>query len=321
VRSGAQTLMLLAVPLNVVVLRFLSNGPQRQAELRRQAGFPAQTTLRGHLRQLEAIGAIAKRRRDPFPGTLEYELERPGKELLDVADVLERWLAAAPDQPLGLGTAAAKAAVKALVESWSTAMLRALAARPLALTELDRVIPDLSYPSLERRLGALRLTGLAEAVPGNGQGTPYATTTWLRRGVAPLVAAIRWERRNLAEASPPMRRVDVEATFLLVMPLLSLPNELAGSCRLAVELGNAGSRRLAGAMVDVKQGKVVSCTSRLEGSPDAWAAGSAGAWIAAIVEADTAGLQIGGDGAFAGALLDGVHHTLFRAKRRFAARR
>jgi DNA-binding HxlR family transcriptional regulator len=316
-RAGGQTLELLTAPIKLIVLRALSGGPQRRAELRRQTGFPAQTTLRGHLRHLEAIGVTGKHQHDAFPGTIEYELERSGEELLEVADILERWLAAAPDQPLGLGTSAGKAAIKALVEGWSTGMLRALAAQPLSLTELDRVIPDLSYPSVERRLGALRLTGLAEAMPINGKGTPYTATAWLRRGIAPLTAAVRWERRNLAEICPPIRRVDIEAIFLLATPLLSLPNELSGSCRMAVELSNGGSRRLVGAMVGVEEGLVVSCTSRLQGTPNAWASGPTGAWLTAIAEADRAGLEIGGDGVFAGALLDGLHATLFRRRKHF----
>ncbi len=42
-------------------------------------------------------------------------------------------------------------------------MLRALAAGSLSLTELDRLIGALSYPSLERRLVAMRLAGLVGA--------------------------------------------------------------------------------------------------------------------------------------------------------------
>jgi DNA-binding HxlR family transcriptional regulator len=316
-RAGGQTLALLAASINVIVLRVLSGRPQRQAELRRQTGFPAQSTLRLSLRHLEAIGAIGKHRRDAFSSTVEYELERSGEELLEVASILERWLAAAPNQPLGFGSSAGKAAIKALVEGWSTGMLRALAARPLSLTELDRVIPDFSYPSLERRLSALRVTGLAEAIPANGKRTPYTATAWLRRGIAPLTAAVRWEGRNLAEKCPPILRADIEATFLLATPLLSLPNELSGSCRMAVELPNGGSRRLARVMVDVEEGRVVSCTPRLQDTPSAWVSGSTGAWLTAIAEADRAGLEIGVDGAFAGALLDGLHTILFRGREHF----
>ena len=59
----------------------------------------------------------------------------------------------APEGPLALGSSTAKSAIKALVEGWGTNMIRALAARPLSLTELNGLISGLSYPSLERRLG------------------------------------------------------------------------------------------------------------------------------------------------------------------------
>ena len=77
----------------------LSEGPKRQLELRREARSPAQSTLRAHLKSLEGIGAIARQRRNAFPGTVEYELEKPGEELLFVAATLKRWLAAAPQGP------------------------------------------------------------------------------------------------------------------------------------------------------------------------------------------------------------------------------
>ncbi|HXS47363.1 MAG TPA: winged helix-turn-helix transcriptional regulator, partial [Solirubrobacterales bacterium] len=139
-RSGAQTLALLASPLNILILRALSEGPKRQTELRRVAGAPAQTTLRAHLQGLSEIDAIVKSRRNRFPGVLEFELTEAGRDLLSVTTALGRWLRCAPEGPLELGSDAAKAAVKALADGWSTTMLRALAAGPLSLTELDHII-------------------------------------------------------------------------------------------------------------------------------------------------------------------------------------
>jgi DNA-binding HxlR family transcriptional regulator len=312
-RSGAQTLSLLADPLEVAVLRSLSAGPKRQVELRREAGSPAQSTLRAHLKGLEAIGAIARRRRNAFPGTVEYELEKPGEELLSVAVILERWLEAAPGGPLALGEDAAKAAIRALAEGWSSTMLRALAAGPLSLTELDRLIGALNYPSLERRLAAMRLAGLVEPAPSNAKGTPYAVTGWLRRGVGPLVAAIRWERRNAPARTAPPGRIDVEAVFLLAVPLLRLPEELSGVCRLALEIPSGGERRLAGVLVEVEGGRVASCAARPGGDPDAWASGSLSAWLAALTEADPDGLELGGDCRFARALLEALVEALLGA--------
>jgi len=310
-RSGAQTLVLLSAPINVLILQALAEGPRQQAELRRAAGAPAQTTLRAQLKRLSEIGAIEQRRRNRFPGALEYELTPAGKELLPVLDALEHWLAKSPDGPLTLGGSEAKAAIKALADGWSTTMLRALAAGPLSLTELDGVISSLSYPALERRLAAMRLAGLIAPRPGNGRGTPYAVTNLLRWGIAPLTAAVRWERRNLPLATAPLGQIDAETAFLLTVPLLRPPAEMSGSCRLAAETPNGGKRRLAGVVVEVSRGVIGSCVTTLQGHTDAWALGSFAAWLDAVIEHDTDRLEVGGDGSLARALLDGLHEALF----------
>jgi DNA-binding HxlR family transcriptional regulator len=318
-RSGAQTLTLLAAPLNVLILQALEEGPKRQADLRQETGFPAQTTLRAQLRLLESIDALEKNRRDRFPGALQYELTTAGRSLFSVADTVERWLGRAPDGPLTLGDNGAKAAIKALTEGWSTTMLRALAARPLSLTELNRVISSLSYPSLERRLAALRLAGQVKTLSSNERGTPYAVTAWVREGVGPLVAAARWELRHIPRDAAPLRRIDAEAAFLLSLPLLNLPENLSGSCRMAMELPGADGRRLAGVMVGIGKGRIESCTSQLQGTPDAWALGSVPAWLDAMVKADTDCIEPGGDGRLAHTLLDGLHRALFKPGQRIGS--
>lgn len=310
-RSGTRALALLGSPLNGTILRKLAAGPMRLVDLRRYCGSPAQTTLRAHLKGLESMGTVLKLRRNSFPGALEYQLTTAGTELLFVAGALERWLQSAPQGPLSFGSNEAKAAIKALIEGWSSTMLRALAASPLSLTELDGVIGGLSYPSLERRLSTMRVAGQVEAYPGEGKGTPYVVTAWLRHGIAPLAAAARWERRHIPQDSSPITRVDTEAAFLLTLPLLQLPPDLTGSCRMGVEMTNGTDRRLAGAMAYVDRGKVASCSVRLEGNPDAWATGSTSAWLHAIVDSDPGHLQMGGDQRLARSLLDGLHGVLF----------
>ena len=314
-RSGAQALLLLADPLKVAVLHSLSTGPKRQLELRREAGSPAQSTLRAHLKSLEEVGAIARQRRNAFPGTVEYELAKPGEELLFVAATLERWLEAAPDGALALGTDAAKAAIRALADGWSSTMLRVLAAGPFPLTELDRLIGAFNYPSLERRLAALRLAGQVKAQASNGPGTPYAATPWLREGVGPLAAAALWERRHMPRSAQPIGRIDAEAVFLLTAPLLNLPEGLSGSCRTAVELPSSDGPHLAGAVVAVEQGRVKTRTSRLQGTTDAWAVGPPTAWLDAMVHGDADGIEVGGDCRLARALLESLHETLFDRER------
>jgi DNA-binding HxlR family transcriptional regulator len=310
VRSGAQTLVLLSASRNVLVLRALAEGPKRQIDLRRAAGSPAQSTLRSHLASLEEGGAIAKQKRNAFPGALEYEMQKPGWELLAVAEALEGWLAGAPDGPLELGSDPAKAAIKALADGWSAKMLRVLAGAPLSLTEIDRVIGDLNYPSLERRLSALRIAGLVEALPTNGRGTPYAVSQWLRGAVAPLIAASDWELRNGPDGTAPLRSVDAETIFLLAVPLIRLPGDLSGTCRMAVEFTGKRGRRLAGTSVEVRQGRVRACTSKIGGKADAWVSGPPTAWLNALVEADSDRLELGGDCRLARSILETLHRLL-----------
>jgi DNA-binding HxlR family transcriptional regulator len=310
-RAGAQTLLLLSTPLNFPILKACEEGTKQQTELRREAGFPAQTTLRAQLKVLMEIGALEQHRRNRFPGVLDYELTAAGRDLLAVAFTLEHWLESFPDGPLPLGSHAAKRAIKALAEGWSTTMLRALAAGPLSLTELNRVIIDLSYPALERRLTAMRLANLVEAQPGEGRSTPYAVTAWLRHALAPLIAAIDWEQRYLFEQAPPVTRMDTEDAFLLALPLLRPTAIPSGTCRLAVEIADDGGVGLAGVMVQLTSGRIASCATEIAGQPDASALGPPKAWVKAVVERDVHGLEMSGNRKLARTLIIGLHAALF----------
>jgi DNA-binding HxlR family transcriptional regulator len=284
-------------------------------ELRRAVGSPPQTTVRGHLKTLTALGITERRREAEFPGAVDYELGEAGRSLLEVAETLEAWLACCPEGPLELGGLGARSAIKALIDGWSSAIVRALAARPLSLTELNRLISELNYPSLERRLGAMRLAGQIEACPGRGRGTPYRASDWLREAIAPLCAAARWERRHAPADSQAIGRLDVEAGFLLSLPLIEAPEEVNGLCRLAVQLGaNGQEHSLAGVVVGLKEGRVFSCLTRLSEAAEAWAVGSASAWMEALIEGDFELLERGGDCGLAYGVLEGLHGALFRSR-------
>jgi DNA-binding HxlR family transcriptional regulator len=303
VRAGAFSLSLLSAPLNVTVLRALEEQPTSLIDLRRAAGSPPQTTMRSHLRALTELGVLERRRERNFPGGVDFELGSAGRDLVDVAKVLSDWLARHPDGHLELGEPAAKSAIRALTDGWSAGIVRALAAKSLALTELSRLITHLSYPSIERRLGAMRLAGLIERCPGNGRGTPYSVTDFLAAATAPLAAAARWERAHKPAEAPPLGRLDVEAGFLLILPRLRLQEELSGTCRLVVELRGNGDRAFAGVLVRVEAGRPVSCKTRLEGDATAWAIGRPPGWFSAILEGDLVELEVGGDCELAYAML------------------
>jgi DNA-binding HxlR family transcriptional regulator len=310
VRAGAHAVSMLAVPLNAQVLQALAGGPVSLADLRQAAGVPPPTTMRMHLRALTEAAILERRQQREFPSPVEYELTRAGQELLGVADALQKWLQASPHGSLELGGNRAKSSTKALAEGWSAGIVRALASRPLALTELSRLITGLSYPSLERRLGAMRIAGLIERRSANGRGRPYEVSRWLRLASAPLAAAARWERKYLAEETPPIRRLDIEAAFLLSLPLVSLPDGKSGVCRLAVDTSTGSQHRQAGVLVQIEEGSICSCVTRLDGPVDASASGSASAWMDAILQCRASRLELGGDRDLARILIEGLHGAL-----------
>ena len=126
-RAGTQALRLLAAPFNVYVLEALSYRPHSLLDLRRAAGFPPETTMRGHMRLLKKTGILAVQRRDGFPGSADVVLSAAGRDLLRVNEVTHSWSAASPTGPIEPGSQAAKGAVKALLEAWASSMMRALA--------------------------------------------------------------------------------------------------------------------------------------------------------------------------------------------------
>ena len=58
----------------------------------------------------------------------------------------------------------------------------------------------------------------------------------------------------------PIDALDVEAGFRLSLPLLELPRELSGMCRLGLNLEeDASARAMTGVTARIEQGRVISC--------------------------------------------------------------
>lgn len=308
-RAGGIALTLLSNPLNLEVLRNLAEGPQQLQVLMRSLGYPPQSTLRLYLQTLAEVGVIDRRRRSEFPTSVDYEITEAGQGLLKVAGTLQAWLQQAPSGPTELGSTAARSAIKALVEGWGSNIVRALATRPLSLTELNSLIPRVSYPSLERRLTAMRQVDLLEVRSVAGRMTPYGVTEWLRQATAPVVSAVAWERTFAEERTPEPRRLDVEAAFLLAIPLIDLDRDLTGTCRLAVEVHDGTSPIFAGASVAIEKGRVVDCVSSLDGHATAWISGKPLAWLRRMNGAPLGELEIGGDMQLANAIIEALGRT------------
>jgi DNA-binding HxlR family transcriptional regulator len=291
------------------VLRNLAEVRQRLQDLMRSLGFPPRSTMRHYLQTLVEMGTIERQGRSEFPASVDYEITEGGKALLEVSETLRTWLQRSPAGPTELGSTAARSAIKALAEGWGSNIVRALATRPLSLTELNSLIPRISYPSLERRLTAMRQVNLLEVRSTPGRMTPYYVTDWLRQAIAPITSAVGWERRFAEDRTPEPRRLDVEAGFLLVIPLIDLDKNLTGTCRLAVEGHDGTSPVFAGVSVSVEGGEVTACVPSLESDATAWVAGDPLTWLRRINGSSLGELEVGGRARLAEAIIEAIART------------
>jgi DNA-binding HxlR family transcriptional regulator len=314
-RAGARVLNLLANPLHVRIIQAHAEGRLRLAELHERAEWPAQTTLRVAVGILRDHGVLGHCEVSRMPYGTATELTEAGRDVLFVIEVAERWLAESPQGPIPIDSDGGKAALKALAEGWNSTMVRELADEPASLTELDRRIVEMSYPSLERRLSRMRSTRQVEPSPTDGRGRSFEVTDWLRHSVAPLSAAGRWERRHMRDESAPITAIEIEAAFLLAVPLAPLPESASGFLILSVAADGEpgeGNHNLAGVSVEIAAGTVVRCEPGLEKGIATWALGSPSNWLDAVIEGNLESLRFGGaDPQLAADLVHGIHVALF----------
>lgn len=297
IRAGSRVLSVFVNPLNLQILKAHEAGQQRFADLEARINWAAPTTLRSAIAGLRELGALEKHTVRAMPYSVGTRLTVVGTELLEVAEALAVWLERCPSGPIVLDSDAARGAVKALAGGWSSAVIRLLASRPQTLNDLSRQIPEVSYPTLERRMTTMRNTGQAESIPGPGRATTYTATDWLRYATAPLCLAGRYERRHLAALSAPITHVEVEAAFMLCIPLVKPPPR-AGSCTLVVctEAGEPDrfGREFAGVTVELGDGTVRECRPEIEREPETWALGTGDIWLEVVNGASPDLLRFGG---------------------------
>lgn len=296
------------------ILRAHREGPLRQSELQDKLGWSAEATVRDAVKFLRKVGALEREKAEGARNAVATALTPAGEEMLVVARVLEKWLAACPEGPVPIDSTEVKVAVQALAEGWTSTLMRVLSSSPCTLTELSAEIPGISYPALERRIAWMRTTGQVSQLKEGFRGKPYVPTEWLRRSIAPLVVAGRCERRHLEDA-PPVTDVEVETAFLISLPLVDLPTNAAGSCILAsqtdpVEPG-AENPGLAGVAVSAGERKITSCSVTVEDEPSTWVVGSPDDWLNAVLDGSFEDLRIGGkDPQLAVDLVNGLHYSL-----------
>lgn len=313
-RAGARVLGLFESPLNVRVLRAHAAGPLRLAELQEQIGWSAEATVRGAIKNLQERGGLVRQSAEGKSNAVATALGPAGRDLLTVAEVLEGWMSECPSKPIELEGEHAAVVVKALAEGWSSSLIRALATVPSTLTELSEQIPEINYPSLERRIGWMRTTGQIDALQKQPRGVPYAPTRWLRRAITPLAMAMRCERRHM-KGNPPITDVEVESAFLLALPVAPLPENRRGSCMLAIQTDAVEfdeDQPLAGVNLELHLDGSTSWSVGVVAKPSTWAVGTAEDWLTAMLDGRFEFLRIGGaDPQFAADVINAMRYAVF----------
>lgn len=312
-RTGGQVLLLFADPINVLLLRLLAKRPLEAAELRERLANVSRSTRFGRLRELEGLGVIVREKRGGKPPATNCRLTGSGKRLLSVAVLLEAWLERAPAGPLALGDVAATATIKALTLGWGSTLLRYLAEQPRSLSELEPLVTEVGYRELERILRNLIEVGLTERAPGRQRIRPYAVTGWARESVAPLIAAISWERRHIPERGAPVTAIDAEGGLLLALPLIELPIQMNGGCTLLVDLEAPEDERTGYVTARIVDGRLAPYMPGGEPGPGEgrWVRGTMSAWLDAVIEGRPMTLQASCDGRLAEGLITGLRQALF----------
>lgn len=191
-----------------------------------------------------------------------------------IRQTLERRLRDRPHGPLEIGPAGAEP-IAAIASCWSAALTHAIAEGPHTLAELDRKVASLYGADIVlEHVEALVRTGQAEALRPESYGEArYALSDWGREAIAPLIAAAHHECHFPSDDVLAPEILDVEAAFQIAGPLLRLLPSLRGTCRPSVRLPD-DKHLLAGATVEVREGRIASTSILLEQKPKTWATGS-----------------------------------------------
>lgn len=312
--AASRSLSVFTSALNARVLYAFAEGPLTSGELEEILGWAPQSSLRASIAKLTEVGALARTATDQRGHGASLELTQAGRELLPVAAALARWLADSPDGPISIEDPAAQGIVRTLTAGWDSTVVRALAERPQSLIELSSSISEQNYPALKRRLAKLRSTHLVVPVD-TPSGRAYGASEWLRQAVVPLTLAGRWEHRH--DAGQPIARTEVEAAFMLALPLVRLPARATGACGLAVvtsEERNNSKREVAGVALEVSEGEIVSCSADAPSAQPTWALGTVSAWFEALVDGRSDALRVSGaKPRLATGIVKALRADLFRA--------
>jgi DNA-binding HxlR family transcriptional regulator len=291
-------LSLLGSEPNRSILTALARRPMSQHELKAWLVIASAATLHRHLRELLKVTVVARHETRGARRRVSYELTAAGRALVVVLGVVTGWLRRHPQRSLEPVSPVGWRAFAALVTAWELGLIRHLARAPHSGAELSESVPGLSAHKAERELGRLAGAGIVQPIRGPDRQSRQALSDWGRLGIGVLAAGARWERVHIPERAKPVTVEDAAVALIAALPLTRLPADVSGVCTFAVEVGPGDDLPLrAGAVwAEVREGRIVSCAAGTAPRPPiAWAHGSIGAWLDAVIDGRPAAVQTGGE--------------------------
>jgi DNA-binding HxlR family transcriptional regulator len=187
-------------------------------------------------------------------------------------------------------------------DKWTLLIVRDLSAGPRRFVELQRVLPGISTEQLRSRLNRMVADGMLtrkryREVPPR---VDYELTERARELMPILGELARWGYEWAWSAPRGPESVDISAIFRLAPGLLR-STEGSGTVQFTVEQERPAvySFTLSEAGLEIAE--------REAASPEASVRGDVGAWVQAFSpERDQSGLEMSGDRALAGKLLDAL---------------
>lgn len=291
-RAGSRSLGILSSHTNVQIMRAMSGGFEASTE--RFHELPPDF--------------------EPDPDEPTLGITKAGMESLPVASAVEYWLLKAPGGPMAYAEPRAEEAIEALSKGWGMGLIHALANGPMSPAALERAL-GLDRSLIMAVLEPMQRAGEVDARDGEGEDATYAVTDWTRRAVGPILLAARMERRTASETRDmiPIDGLDLESAMMLALPLLRLPTDLSGSCRLVFRITAGPQPPRAGVTVGVEEGRVVSCAPGLDNDAPAEASGNVRVWFRAVIDGAVKRLDYSGNPKVPRTVVRHLHEILFVA--------
>jgi len=230
---GHATLGLLVEDWSVPIMRELLGGSRRPSELEQRIPEAPHSALMRRLGEMEAMGIVTKERFSGLPPRAQYALTGEGRTAIRIVGAARSW-----ERAWSPGTEDGIEALKLIADQRNREILLALAAGRMAPTALEQRLSG-SRSTVTQRLAELARKGILARNVEDGH-VWYELTDCARELALVGVAAARWEWQ-WARPTEPVSPSLVADVLHLFAPLVDLPAELAGICRLHVDSGTDGS--------------------------------------------------------------------------------